>query len=67
MTTLPAPRLCHISIRDGDGAEITADAVSYSVTEGMIFWTNTDRSTEAVNLDRVAYIHITPPPVEEPS
>ena len=62
--SLPQPKLYLLRIVDGDGVELTPEAVHYSISEGMVFWTNTDRTVEAVNLDRVAYLHITLPALE---
>lgn len=64
--SLPAPKTYHLSLHDGD-TEIAVDVVHYSISEGMVFWTNVDRTVEAVNLSNVSYIRIVPPPLEEPS
>lgn len=60
----PTPKLHRLCIHDGDGVELIADAVDYWIAEHMIYWTNADRTVEAVHLDRVAYLHITPPALE---
>jgi hypothetical protein len=60
----PTPKLHRLGIHDGEGGELNAAAVDYWIAEHMLGWTNADRTVEAVHLDRVAYLHITPPALE---
>lgn len=47
------------------GAPDVVQTHQYSVANGVLFWTQADRSVRAVNLSQIAELLITPPAFEQ--
>ena len=55
------PTIYQLGINYIEGPTTTVLVTSYSIAEGMLFWTLTDRRIVGINLTVVKYISVRPP------
>ena len=61
--TFQPPTIFRLVVDHIGGERTTASVTSYSIAEGMLFWTLPDRRIVGINLSVVKYISVRPPPM----
>jgi len=57
------PTIYRLAINYIEGPTKRVSVTSYSIAEGMLFWTLPDRRIVGINLSLIASVGVTPPPM----